>query len=234
MQLIKVKRWEEHIGDLHDLLVACVGHNYGPNPEEKIDEIRQSRGAYRSTIAERLSLTKEDTVLDMGSGCGFIARAMAPYVKQIHCADVNEGFLQFCKTEVSQFGNVACHLVGYADFTPLRQLGINKVYSTAVWIHFNFYDFVLNLGALNKILPISGSLYFDYADAQGLKVSDRKIFNTHLRSFEEDKTFIRVHVQYTSEGAVKTAADMTGFEVKEIRPVWEECYGVTLVKIATL
>jgi predicted TPR repeat methyltransferase len=234
MQLIKVKRWEDDIGDLHNLLVACVGHNYGPNPEEKIDKIRESRGAYWSTIAERLSLTKADTVLDMGSGCGFIARAMAPYVKQIHCADLNEGFLQICKAEVSQFDNVVCHLVRYADFTALRELRITKVYSTAVWIHFNFYDFILNLRALNEILPVGGLLYFDYADAQGLKVSDRLIFNTHLRSFEEDKTFIRVHVQYTSDGAVRAAADMTGFEVKDIKPVWEECYGATLVKIATL
>jgi hypothetical protein len=99
---------------------------------------------------------------------------------QIHCADLNKDFLAFCSNELSDVPNAACHLIRYADFSSLQDLQINKAYSTAVWIHFNFYDMVLNLLALNLLLPCGGFLYFDYADPAGIKIGDQPDFNNNI------------------------------------------------------
>jgi len=84
----------------HYILVACVGYNFGPNPEEKLDDIRTSRGGYGDTVAKRLSLTPEDVVLDIGSGCGFVGRTIAPNVKHMHCVDLSPDFIGYCAKEL--------------------------------------------------------------------------------------------------------------------------------------
>lgn len=208
-------KWEDRLTDRHNLLVACVGYNYGPNPAEKIDEIRKARGAYAFQVVDYLELKKNDVVLDMGSGCGFLARNISPYVKELHCADLNEDFLSFCREEVSEFKNVTCHSMKYADLSELNFLGVNKVYSTAVWIHFNFYDMVLNLKSLNSLLPLGGQVFFDYLDPSGIKDGDGRIFREHLESYQQSKDSYPVLVKYTGTDSVKVAAKMCGFTVKK-------------------
>jgi SAM-dependent methyltransferase len=227
-------KWEDGYSTTHELLISLTGFLFGPHPEQHIDEIRENRARYAfDHMADALSLSKADTVLDMGSGCGFSARALAPRVKQIHCADVNDDMLAFCKREVAEFANVACHKIQYANFSPLESLGIEKAYSSAVWIHFNFYDMVLNLRALNDILPIGGIIYFDFMDAGKIKNGNFSHLNEHLNWFYNQREDIAKFLQYNSSDAVRSAAELTGFGLKEIQPVWEEMVSATLIKTAS-
>jgi ubiquinone/menaquinone biosynthesis C-methylase UbiE len=229
----KAKKWEDNLASTQDLLIACVGRqNFGPRPAERIDEIRKHLGGYGRQVAEALSLTQNDVVLDMGSGCGFMARAIAPQVKQIHCADINADFLAFCKHELADIRNVAYHQIEYSEFSSLHGLGINKVYSTSVWIHFNFYDMVLNLRALNVLLPLGGMLYFDFLDACSIKSGDRRGFSAALQSYAANRERIALLMQYNSTNIVETAAELTGFSVRRILPVAQECYSAVFAKIS--
>jgi hypothetical protein len=223
--------WESRDDD-HNLLVKCVGYNYGPHPEQCLSQVRADRGGYGDTVAYRMRLNKEDSVLDLGSGCGFVGRAIAPQVKMLHCCDLSRSFLGFCRRELAEFANVECHLIGYADFSALREMGINKVYSTAVWIHFNFYDMVHYLTALRDLLPGGGSLYFDYADAEYLCDLDDPAFKQHAAGYRSDRTTIQTLLAYNSLPAVARALSLTGFSLEAVWNTWRDCRSVLAHKTA--
>jgi cyclopropane fatty-acyl-phospholipid synthase-like methyltransferase len=215
----------------HDLLVQCVGYNFGPNPEDRLPDIREARRGYGQSVAYRLMLTADDTVLDIGSGCGFVGRAIAPMVKALHCCDLSQSFLSFCQRELKEFTNVECHLITYADLSPLHGMGINKAYSTAVWIHFNFYDMFHYLTALSNLLPSGGMLYFDYCDAETLPGSEHRAFTEHASAYKADRTSIPALLQFNSLAAVEKALSMTGFTIDGIWNTWLECRSVLARKL---
>lgn len=210
----------------HDILVACVGYNFGPKPEEKLEDIRKSRGGYGYTVARRMRLGPSDIVLDIGSGCGFVGRTIAPQVQQLHCVDLSPDFLRYCAKELAEFDNVRCHLINYADYTAVKGAHINKVYSTAVWIHFNYYDFHHNLAALREVLPVGGEIYFDYADPAGLRDGDGRIFAEHASGYRNNRESIFNLVQYNGESAVRAVLEAAGYEMLERWQTHAECFSI--------
>jgi hypothetical protein len=215
----------------HDLLIACVGYNFGPRPLERLDEIRVSRGGYGYTVLQRMGLTPDDVVVDIGSGCGFVGRAVAPHVKTLHCVDISSDFLAYCTRELGEFANVQCHLMAYADFSALQGLGVSHAYSTAVWIHFNFYDICHYLHALAGLLPAGGTLYFDFAAPEGIASSDRRIFNSHLARYVEDRNTIFNLVHFNSPSAVEAAAGLFGFALEALWKTHEITYSALLRRL---
>lgn len=214
----------------HDILVACVGYNFGPEPLKVLEEIRVARGGYGYTVATRMGLTKDDVVVDIGSGCGFVGRTIAPLVRQLHCVDLSLDFLAYCAKELSEFSNAATHLIKYADYSALVGKGVNKIYSTAVWIHFNYYDLYHNLTALHKILEPKGEIYFDYADPEGIKDGDSRIFTEHSTGYMHNRDSIFNLVQYNGLSAILAVLDATGFELVERWQTDAECFSVLVRK----
>lgn len=218
------RNWE--FQSLHATLIACVGCQFGEQPEENIDAIRAARGDYGTTVAEHLRLRPDDVVLDIGSGCGFVGRNIAPRVKQLFCVDLSNTFFQYCKHELAEFANVECHLIEYADFSAVSGKGINKAYSTAVWIHFNFYDMYHYLTALNALLPVGGTVYFDYADPDGIKLGNGANFRAHSAGYRYDRGSLACCLNYNSRTAVRAALELTGFELVKWWRMEEDCCAV--------
>jgi hypothetical protein len=210
----------------HDLLVACVGYNFGPNPLEKLPEIRAARGGYGRTVAHRLGLTQQDIVVDIGSGCGFVGRTIAPLVKRLHCVDVSSDFLDFCCRELEEFNNVSTHLIKYADYTPLNGKNVNKFYSTAVWIHFNYYDFYHNLVGISQICESGAEIYFDYADPEGIDDGDGRIFAEHATGYGRNRDAIFNLVQYNGISAITDVLARTGFAMVNRWQTSAECFSI--------
>jgi ubiquinone/menaquinone biosynthesis C-methylase UbiE len=186
--------------------------------------------SYAATIAKWLSLGASDVVLDLGSGCGFMGRAIAPKVKQLHCADISAKFLAFCADELGEFDNVSTHLITYADLSPLPEGGITKAYSSAVFIHFNFYDIVVHLNALNRVLARGATLFFDFLDPSGIEDGAGWLFRRHMSYYFYDRGEIATLVQYNSSEAVRTAAQMTGFRCERIWQMNGEAFAAILRK----
>jgi hypothetical protein len=169
--------------------------------------------------------------MDLGSGCGFVGRTIAPMVASLHCVDLSQAFLDFCQRELAEFPNVSCHLINYADFSSLRSKGINKVYSTAVWIHFNFYDVYHYLTALHGVLPRGGTVYFDYADPDGIALGAGTIFKSHAAGYFGDRTTIACQLNYNSRKAIEAALGLTGFALEEWWRTHEDCCSVLVRKV---
>lgn len=227
----KFQGWERPLPKINDMLIHCVGYAFGTQPMDRIEDIRAHRGAWAAEIAKRLSLNEQDVVVDLGSGCGFSGRATAPMVKHLHCLDVNSEFLSYAKAELAEFPNVSTHLISSGDFSALQGAGITKAYSTAVWIHFNFFEIVRHLLAFNALLPVGGLLYFDFYDAKGIRNGPGEIFRDQLACYVSDPAFFKLMVQYNSSESIREAADMAGFSVKQMWPVHQELYGAVICKV---
>jgi hypothetical protein len=79
----------------------------------------------------------------------------------------------------------------------------------------NFYDIVLYLTELNKVLEPEGLLYFDYNDGDrfSLAVKDDS-FNGHLAIYKENREhWIFGCMHMTSLGVLKNIAPQLGFDV---------------------
>jgi SAM-dependent methyltransferase len=187
------ENWYRHeMRNAHDVLITCVGFNFGPNPEERLDEIRQQRYLLGRRICRDAGVTKDDVVVDLGSGCGFVTRAACELAGKVHCIDINKEFLDFTRNELSEFANVNYHLIDYAHFKDIADASTTFVYSTAVFIHFVYYDFLFYLIELNRILVTSGKVYIELLDADQLQLSDMKALRGHVLDYRKNRTNFRL------------------------------------------
>jgi cyclopropane fatty-acyl-phospholipid synthase-like methyltransferase len=174
-----------------------------------------SRHARKPEIASRLSLCPDDRVLDLGSGMGFIAEVIAPEVAQLHCADVSEVYLSDCSQRIATLPNVAHHQIAYADLSAVYGKGITKAYATLLFIHFNFYDFVLYLRELHEVLEPGGLLYFDYNDGNRINLSDPDDSINHQIAIYKDnrERWIFGCMHMGSQSVLRNIAPQLGFRV---------------------
>lgn len=182
--------------NLHDLLIACVGLNYGASPEENIDKIRQDRGHHGRRIRRILELNANDRIADVGSGCGFVTRELAPHVAQVWCVDISPDFLAYCREELADFSNISYCLAGYGDFDQIASESLSACYATAVFIHFNFYDLIIYLKECSRILRANGRLAFDFLNADNIDYRKHDAFSRHLQGYKqtrESRIFNLVH-----------------------------------------
>jgi len=205
-----------------DVLITCVGLNFGPNPETRIDEIRESRYRTGKNVVRQLKISATDVVADIGSGCGFVTRAAAEIAIETHCIDVSKEFLDYTRYELSDIKNVHFHHVDYAKF-PIADESLDKIFSTAVFIHFYYYDFLFNLIEVNRVLKPGGSFYVEIVDADVLDLDNVKAIKSHmidyrntLRSSKQGGARPRF-IQPFSLTAFRHLSQQLGFEM-----VWVE------------
>lgn len=217
----------------HALLIACVGYDFGDNPLERLEDIREARGAYGQAVFQRMKMSADDVVLDIGSGCGFTARALAPRVKTIHCADISKDFLAFAARELSPFPNAHTHLIDYANFESLRDAGITKAYSTAVFIHFNIYDLLHYFRALAAIMPVGGKLYFDYNEALSIDPENHSggVFMQHAQGYRWDRARIFNLLHPTTLAIVEKMGALAGWKTLESWQTFEATHSVLMERV---
>lgn len=195
------------------MLSTCIGPKWGERPEERIDEIRASRYGYGKKICRVLDINEHDTVADFGSGCGFVTRAACEIAQSVHCLDLNKAFLDFTRNELSDFDNTQFHHIEYASVPDIENESIDKVFSTAVFIHFLYYDVLFSLIELNRILKPAGLLHFDILDADAIDLQQSRAFKNHLSIYKGTTRGDGNTLQPFSLTALKNLAPQLGFEV---------------------
>lgn len=201
--------WECHT--LRQSLLAVFGYEYGEHPESRLDEIRRGRANFATTISRYLAIGPGDVAVDLGSGIGLQAEHIAPGVKQLHCIDISQTLLAQCRQMVGERSNVEYHLVPYGDLSTLVGRGVTKVYSTAVFIHFNVYDLWLYLVEIAKILEPGGLLGFDFANGERIGVARREWID-HAAMYQRDRHLIQACINYHGLATVKNLLVQAGFE----------------------
>lgn len=202
--------WE--FTDLPQLAMANVGTEYGPTPEKCLEDITKSRAAYAKFIADLLGLGPTSIAADLGSGLGFQAVHIAPWIQKLHCLDISQSFLAQCREMLRAQNNVEFHHIPFAHLECLRGTGVDRVYSTAVFIHFNIYDMWLYLSELAKHLPPGGTILFDFANADAIDPALPE-WKAHTDMYRNNRLMISCCINHHSLSAVSRLLDLAGFEL---------------------
>lgn len=190
------------------LLQRCVGlASLGIEPD--VESIRQSRYALARYIDDTLHLTRDDVVLDLGSGPGHIAAHLAPWVQHVYCADISKDYLAMCAEEVAGL-NVSCHLIPFADLSEFYERNITAIYASAVFLHFNTYDVCLYLEECWKLLSPGGRMWLDYKPASELSIHDAR-FRRHMELYKADRSKIVRLLHYHYPHLIEGIAQQIGF-----------------------
>ncbi len=201
--------------DKRQLLFALIGYDFGMEPETRLEEIREFKRRESQFLINTLQLTPQDVVLDLGSGCGFIARVTAPLCGKLYCLDISREFLRFAQEELQSFRNVEFHRMEFADLHSLDDKQVTKGYANAVFIHFNLFDIVLYLREVYRVLRSGGIFLFGTNNSDSLDIHRDRYFRIVLQHYVRDRTSPTL-MQWNSACSVCAIARQIGFEAREL------------------
>ena len=204
--------------DFREMLIALVGFRFGTEPETRLDEIRIEREAYAGRFLKMAGIGPDDTVLELGSGCGFGTRAVAKVAKKVLACDISEAYLAYARQELEEFDNIEFRHVQSRDLSTIADRSVDKVVSISVFIHFNLYDVYLYFLQFKRILKQRGRVVFDFADAHRLAggfhsktLIDQ--FLEHAPYYRDMPSNLPGLVQWNSAKGIKGAAKLAGFRL---------------------
>ncbi|GAB4124074.1 MAG: hypothetical protein Tsb0027_22330 [Wenzhouxiangellaceae bacterium] len=207
-----MNRWEH--SNPHDMLVGLIGYDFGPTPENCLDEIRNSKKSMADFISKKLNLTERDNVLELGSGCGFLSYWIAQNVKHLHCCDISSSYLDFAKKECRDIGNAEFHHIKPLDLSSIESNSITALYSLAVFIHLNLFDIYWYFSEFDRVLTKGGRIWFDIANAERLDPNTDKYFMEMARYYKADQSTISGLMQWNSSKAIDKMAKAFNFKIK--------------------
>jgi ubiquinone/menaquinone biosynthesis C-methylase UbiE len=76
--------------------------------------------------ASLLQYNSEDTILDIGCGPGYLAAFLKDTVKEIHCLDISQRYLDICEETIAGHKNVFCYKLSEDNYTDLSFLNGKK------------------------------------------------------------------------------------------------------------
>jgi SAM-dependent methyltransferase len=207
------RRWD--FVERRELLYSLVGYDFGMEPEARLDDIRAYKRRECQFLLDTLTPGAEDVVLDLGSGCGFIARVFAPRCRQVLCLDISAEFLKFAREELREFPNVELSRIEPGDLRCLEGRSVNKGYANAVFIHLNFFDIVIYLRELHRVLTPGGLFVFGMANTDCLDLQRDRYFEGVLERYRQDRTSPTL-MQWNSANGVCAVARQLGFQAKQL------------------
>jgi ubiquinone/menaquinone biosynthesis C-methylase UbiE len=90
-----------------------------------------------------MDYNKNDVVLDIGCGPGYLADNLAPLVKEIHCLDICDDFINNGKERFKTCKNVCFYRMdgkNYTDFSQLHDFEFTKMIWLTVIQYYNKRD----------------------------------------------------------------------------------------------
>jgi cyclopropane fatty-acyl-phospholipid synthase-like methyltransferase len=202
-------------------LLKSVG-SVGATDAERYANVVETRTRRAREVIDRLDLGRNDCVVELGSGLGIAARAIAPSVKRLICADISTSFLEQCRNLNRDVPNVEPTLIKYADLSAIAA-PVDKIYSLLLFIHFNTYDFIYYLSECNRILRPGGRFYFDFHDGARAQIdstlgADGGIAR-HLALYKQNRaTWVFQCMHLCSLDLLANLLPQLGFEIKRVYP----------------
>jgi len=123
---------------------------YSKKSGRKYSQVFLQDGSILSKIADAVSCTSEDTVIEIGPGRGALTKYLINKAKQVICVEIDEELIEFLKTKFPHYDNL--HII-HAD---ILSLDINSLLGKAgnnnIWLVGNLpYD--IGTAIINKFTP---------------------------------------------------------------------------------
>lgn len=140
-----------------------IGQNYGSDPAGQIEKLKADKKHIATAILKWLALKKSDVkLLEIGSGCGYISEHLAQHVKELHCADISESFLEEARKNCQHLTNIRFHLIQSAQLDFLADASMDGAVAYNVFIHFNLFDMYWYFAELKRIIRPGGFVFFRF------------------------------------------------------------------------
>lgn len=128
------------------------------------DDYLRDRAERADWVADRLGLTAESDVFEVGSGEGVTAAALAPRVRRIMCSDISRSFLQQAAITCEAHSNVSYHLIDNDFLASLDSASFDAGLSLNVFIHLDAFEVFLYFQQIARILRPGGAFLFNFLD----------------------------------------------------------------------
>ncbi|GAB4192083.1 MAG: hypothetical protein Tsb002_21450 [Wenzhouxiangellaceae bacterium] len=209
--------------DLQQLLLAMVGTDFGPEPQEHLDEIRRSREQYARRFITMAGVRSSDAVIDLGAGCGFGTRAIAAVAEKVWACDISPAYLKYARQECADLNNVIIQPVIKHMLHGIDEHSVDVIIGMSVFIHLNLYDIYWYFQEFRRIIRGPGRVCFDFADSDHLfserllrQRNDQKTsqaFIDHAEYYREDPGSLFSLMQWNSLSAIRQVASHHGFRL---------------------
>jgi ubiquinone/menaquinone biosynthesis C-methylase UbiE len=158
-----------------------------------------------------------DTVLDLGSGCGFGTAVISKHAGKVIACDISSAYLEFARGECAGSNNIDFEQISSRNLAPVEDRSVDKVISMAVFIHLNLYDIYLYFEEFSRILKPGGKVLIDFANQNRLfsRIPNRRQdqqFLTHAGYYRDDPGALASLVQWNSARGIKGVARTAGFK----------------------
>jgi ubiquinone/menaquinone biosynthesis C-methylase UbiE len=84
--------------------------------------LAEQYGDFRHRFSSLLHYDSQDIILDIGSGPGYLAAFLKDRVKEIHCLDTSQRYLEMCKDKLVGHNNVFVYKLNEDNYTDLSFL----------------------------------------------------------------------------------------------------------------
>ena len=203
--------------DVRNMLVSLIGYRFGEQPETRVDEIRAERREYAQKFLRLAGVNKNQTVIDLGSGCGFGTGAIAERAAKVIACDISPAYLDFARLECSARDNIDFREVQPRDLSSIAPQSVDTAISMSVFIHLNLYDMACYFAEFKRVLKPGGKLVFDFADSDRLfgrfrNHGNDNLFREHTGYYKENPASLAGLLQFNSIRGITQVAQDAGFK----------------------
>lgn len=107
-------------------------------------------------------IKKDFVVLEIACGIGRVSRFVAPYCRQLYCADILDSALVLCKNNLKNFKNVSFSKINGYDLKCFQNNFFDLVYSFTAFFHFDFELVVNYFFEIRRVLKPNGIAIIEF------------------------------------------------------------------------
>ena len=177
------------------------------------NKIFESKKVEAIRVIRILKLDNTQTIIDFGSGPGYIASHIAPVIKKLYCIDVSQSFIDVAKMYTKDHNNIEYIKINFADFEQIPQ--VDSIYCLALFIHFTLYDIFTHLTELYNCLKPGGQLFFDTRSDQYINFKSNK-WLADTRKSVKIPNYHFTNLKYHNTKIIKQMIESVGFDIVNI------------------
>ena len=203
--------WNNLARDRETAYFGVAGKPFGePATEASLDRHGE---ASAKIIAQKLALSPEDRVLEVGVGVGRLAKHLAPLCRHFTGVDISANMIGFAQERLAGLDNV---LLLPLDASGLRRFPggcFDKVYIQVVLIHLDREDVFHYLGECCRVLRPGGRAWFQFYNL--LHPQGFQEFRSAVEFMKAKGDKLRGRVQCLTASEVRKYVSAAGFKLRE-------------------
>lgn len=161
----------ERVYTTQQLLNIVIGPGFGGDQQTRLQKTLDLKLAEAIDINSLIAAEPGQTLLDLGSGFGVLAKYVSERAEKVICCDIYREMLLFAERLNVDRNNIEYVEIKNYDLSPIAENSIDTLYSTGLFIHFNMYDANLYLKEFTRVLKNGGKLVLNIKNENKLEMS---------------------------------------------------------------